>query len=188
MSLINDALKQAREKQLTHPPAPGPGAQLRAPEPASSESPGTWLTLPSFVYLALLLTFLLLGVVFLRVVTRRLPVKAAPLSRPIAVATSVPSPERSAAPASGTARSGKGLRAPGTADTGTPAPTVPEYQPAPLKLQAVFYSPTKPSAIISGTTVFVGDRIRDFRVTSIGKDNVTLSRGTETSMLKLEVE
>ena len=55
-------------------------------------------------------------------------------------------------------------------------------KPAPLKLQGVFFS-KKPSALINGRTVFVGDRVREFRVVAITPDKAILTAGGRTNVL-----
>ena len=69
-----------------------------------------------------------------------------------------------------------------------PAPVVEAAppKPAPLKLQAVFYDPARPSAIISGKTVCVGDSVRDFRVVAIGSASAMLVSGSQTNLLTIE--
>ncbi len=57
--------------------------------------------------------------------------------------------------------------------------------PPPLKLQALVYHPTRPTALVSGKTLMLGDRIRDLRVTAIGRDSVTLASTTATNILSL---
>jgi hypothetical protein len=59
-------------------------------------------------------------------------------------------------------------------------------KPAPLKLQAITFNPARPSAIVSGKTVFVGDRFREFRVLKIGVDSITLVNETQTNVLTLD--
>jgi hypothetical protein len=66
--------------------------------------------------------------------------------------------------------------------TYTPAPA---KEVDPLKLQAIFFS-TRPSAIIGGRTVFIGDKVADFKVTKIDQQTVTLlTSGGETKVLRL---
>jgi hypothetical protein len=55
-----------------------------------------------------------------------------------------------------------------------------------LKLQAITFNPARPSAIVSGKTVFVGDRFREFRVLKIGVDSITLVNETQTNVLTLD--
>jgi hypothetical protein len=54
-----------------------------------------------------------------------------------------------------------------------------------LKLQGVVYNPRRPSAVISGKTLFIGDRIRDFRVVAISQESVTLTGAGQTNVLSL---
>jgi hypothetical protein len=58
-------------------------------------------------------------------------------------------------------------------------------KPAPLKLQGIVYDPKRPSAVINGRTVFVGDRIRQMRVIAITADTATLVDSSHTNVLSL---
>jgi hypothetical protein len=177
MSATNDAVKQPAEVRLSHPPPPpGDTRTFQRATTDSSESPAVGLSLPSFVYMAVLITFLLLGIVGLRVITHRIQVRAAtPPPVPAAATTS----ESPAQPTTDVTTRSTDPANPGATTLVVPPP------PPPLRLQAVFYSPTKPSAIVSGSTVCVGDRVRGYHVVAIGKDSVTLSSPTETKVLRV---
>jgi hypothetical protein len=55
-----------------------------------------------------------------------------------------------------------------------------------LRLQGIFYSSTKPSALVNGKTVFVGEEISGWRVTAIEPKNVVLQHANgETNILAL---
>ena len=54
-----------------------------------------------------------------------------------------------------------------------------------LKLNGIFYQKTKPSAIINGKTVFIGDEINGVKVISIEPDTVTVQFYDETRILKM---
>jgi hypothetical protein len=56
---------------------------------------------------------------------------------------------------------------------------------APLRLQALVFNPTRPSAMISGKTLFVGDRLGDLRVVAINKDSAILIGAGQTNVLTL---
>jgi hypothetical protein len=43
-----------------------------------------------------------------------------------------------------------------------------------LRLQGISYNPTRPSAIINGNTLFVGEKVADWTVTAISNESVTL--------------
>jgi hypothetical protein len=66
------------------------------------------------------------------------------------------------------------------ADAATTTP-----KPSALKLQSIVYSPTRPSALINGRPLFIGDKIREFRVAAIEQDTVTLVGGGQTNTLTL---
>jgi len=73
------------------------------------------------------------------------------------------------------------------AQTGSTKPTVAEVEPqkpAPLKLQGIVFS-ARPSAVINGKTLFVGDRVREFRVVAITQDTAILVGAGRTNILSL---
>jgi hypothetical protein len=86
-------------------------------------------------------------------------------------------------------REPEGLKAQPDAAPGTAAAAVTNEAAAPtlpaLTLQGVVFSRTRPSAVISGKTVFLGDRVRDFRVMAIGQDSATLVGNGRTNVLRL---
>jgi hypothetical protein len=59
-------------------------------------------------------------------------------------------------------------------------------KPAP-KLQAIVYNPRNPSATINGKTVFVGEKVGEWKVAAIDKESATLVglSGGETNILRL---
>jgi hypothetical protein len=65
--------------------------------------------------------------------------------------------------------------------TNPPAPLPPA-----LKLQMVLFSPSRPSAMINGKTVFVGDRIADARVVAITQTTVSVLQDGQTNVLSLD--
>jgi MSHA biogenesis protein MshK len=81
--------------------------------------------------------------------------------------------------------------------TPPPAPTIvtqviviatnpPVPLPPALKLQMVLFSPSRPSAMINGKTVFVGDRIGDARVVAITQTTVSVLQDGQTNVLSLD--
>jgi hypothetical protein len=64
---------------------------------------------------------------------------------------------------------------------GPPAPA-----PALLKLQSIVFNPRRPSAMINGRIVFIGDHIRELRVMAIHRDDVLLVGAGNTNLLSLE--
>jgi hypothetical protein len=190
MSLINDALQRAKTVQQIHPPAVA-DLPLRPIEPAQQQTRGLGLVLP-----ATLATVLLAGIFSWWLLNHashaaKAPETTTPAPAPVPAvapakaieptATTVNKtiePATAPVPASASAHEG-------AAGNGTIA-TVEVAKPAPLKLQAITFNPARPSAIVSGKTVFVGDRFREFRVLKIGVDSITLVNETQTNVLTLD--
>jgi MSHA biogenesis protein MshK len=61
----------------------------------------------------------------------------------------------------------------------------PQPKPAPLRLQAIVFNPKRPSALISGKTLFLGDKLGDARVVAIDRESATLVGGGRTNVLSL---
>jgi hypothetical protein len=66
-----------------------------------------------------------------------------------------------------------------------PVAEPPPPKPAPPKLQAIVYRRTRPSAMISGKTLFVGDKFGDWRLVAISEESATLVGGGLTNVLVL---
>jgi hypothetical protein len=186
MSLINEALKRAREV----PVAPAPELHFRPVEqpPAARRTVG--LMLPVVVALVALLALFLVWQISHRSRSNDQQLTAAPVADPSPAAVSVPptdssqaQPARPAAPTA-TAPASESVAAAASTNSDTAAEP-PPLPPPPLKLQGVVYDPKRPSALISGRTVFVGDRIRDFRVVAISADSATLMGAGQTNVLSL---
>ena len=56
-----------------------------------------------------------------------------------------------------------------------------------LKLQGIFFGHSRPSAIINGKTVYVGDILDKARIVAIQPKSVTVEMGGETNILKLKL-
>jgi len=63
------------------------------------------------------------------------------------------------------------------------APPPPKLPP--LRLQAIVFDPKRPSAMINGKLVFIGDRLRDLRVVRIDQESATLVGAGLTNVLTL---
>jgi hypothetical protein len=148
MSLINDALKQARQ---TPPPAVSHPRPIFRSERAYGTPTGFWVVSGLLVLLIVGVTFLLGWSVSDHAVRdiATAPVDEAfkpavvEIPRPVAPAPVTNPPEEAAV---------------------TPLPV----------LQGIFYSPTSPTAIVNGKTVGVGNMIGEYRVKAISKSAVTL--------------
>ena len=156
MSLINDALKRAREQQKNPPPGVPP---LRPFEPRKSGDAPEWI-LPSVIIFLIVAACFLIGFAMAnRTVTQieHAPEAAAVTQEVEAVSAPI-------------------IREPTNAE--------PEIQAPVFRVQGIVYDPVRPWAIINGKTVFVGDHVDNFRVKIITKNTVTLQAadGSETKL------
>jgi hypothetical protein len=192
MSVMNDSLSPAsgvvagtRSVSISH-------LELRPGGHATGHRRGVRLTLPAVVYVTLLLAILVLGVVWLRTLNNRIqtgavsPAPAEPVAT-LRMEPARPTPVKPVAVAApvGSVSTPVAASPAGAADPSAAAVEAVPEEPVPLRLQAVFFNPARPSAIISGKTVFVGDRCRDYRVTQIQPNSATLAKGAESLVLKL---
>src|SRR5258706_9109767 len=187
MSLINDALKRAKQSQSPAAPPSAPHLQFRPVEPGPTVRRGVGLLLP-----AVLALIALVGLLFVwelahkngstnpqpELVARAAstPPTAAPLaaSQPSSVPETAPAAPAVAAPDPVEA-------APSSVADEPPVPP----KPAPLRLQGIVFNPARPSAMINGKTVFVGEKVGEFRVGAITKNSATLISGSQTNLLEL---
>ena len=210
MSLINDALKRAKQAQESAdclPPVP----PLRPVEPAqTSVRHSLGVLLPIALAVVALLGLMLFWVLWKKEGSGTTPQNVAPITvsartpaaEPVSVPTETatgastslsgiaPNHSENAVAANVTANASVTnpvSSTPGSNETNRleaqePAPP----SPPPLKLQSIVYSPKRPSALINGRVLFVGDRIRDFRVTAIHREDVVLTGGGHTNLLSLD--
>jgi len=209
MSLINDALKRAKQAQKQDPPPAVPGAPLRPAEIAARRAPTVgilWLLLGALLLgvTAAVLFFLVLrgGKTGAPTIAQRntppataTPVKPAPPAEPIKspAVTAAPKPAPISPPAEPPVVTTPAPPAPTTAPV-TPAETTPlTNAPAPVvvaapalpKLQGILYRSDRPSALLNGKTVFVGSRSGEFQVVAITQESVTVVRAGTTNVLSL---
>jgi hypothetical protein len=147
MSLINDALKQARKAPPRNTPSALPPLQPIADE---SSPVAAWLV-PAVVIILIVAAIFFIGWAVAHHAVRTIV----------------------AAPAAGATQSVAEISLPVV----TPRPVEPPpplNPPDAPKLQGIFYSTTAPSAIVDGKTIRPGDQFGPYRVKSISKFNVTL--------------
>lgn len=153
MSLINDALKKAKQSQSQTPPAGGPPLTPVEPPPSRGGGP-VWI-----LWLAVVL-FVAATVLFFRhsgktemnsIVATNAPEPA------IAVTEPAPAPVQTNSPAA----------------PATNAVEVVERLP---KVQGIFYDPGKPWAIVNRQTVHQGDQIGKYKIKTISRDSVSFQR------------
>lgn len=149
MSLINEALKRAGQKPVSPPSASETAAGLRPAE----ERPHGFPVLTLFI---VLIPLIATGLWFL---VKGLQMK----DQPVAVDP----------PPTIAARTMREPPAPVAVQT--PPTNAPSVPPSPAyKLQGIYWRPAKPSAVVNGKTVYIGDRVETARVTAIDQESVTL--------------
>ena len=158
MSLINDALKRARESQRNNPPSGAP--PLPPVESPARGGTGWILAAAAILFLAAACLFIgpfLFGDKAAPVAATNAPGITAP---PPAEAAPEPAPVTNALP-------------PPATNTNPPV-AAPVEQP--LKLQGIIFNASRPLAIVNGKAVNVGDRVGDYQVKQILKTSVVFQR------------
>jgi len=158
MSLINDALKRARESQQKNPPAGGP--PLMPVKTRRLRRDMDWI-FPALIILLIIAACFFLGLAMTnRTVTKIVNVPEAVVTQQAeTVVAKEPMPE-----------------------TNTPVAPAPDLP----RLQGIFYDPVHPSAIMDGRSVSIGSRVGDLRVKEISKYTVTLE-GTNGFLQKINL-
>jgi hypothetical protein len=159
MSLINDALKRARESQQKNPPSGVP--PLPPVESPARDGTGWILAAAAILFLAAVCLFIgpvLLGHKAPPSASAKAPEISTP---PPAEAAPEPAPLTNALP-------------PQATNTNPPPPESPVEQP--LKVQGIIFNATRPLAIVNGKAVNVGDRVGDYQVKQILKNSVIFQR------------
>jgi len=216
MSLINDALKRAKEAQGRAPAPPSTQMQFRPVEPAQRARHGLGLLLPAALAFAAVLALFCVWQwaqertsAEPREARARTP-RAAPAATPsppvapssaaVAEAAQASSPtEPSPRPdavtevanlipvaAPTTPASPPLVQEQESSDTSSAATASPPLpKPTPLRLQAIVFNPKRPSVLINGKTLFVGEKLGDARVVAIDQESATLVGGGKTTVLTL---
>jgi len=197
MSLINDALKRAKQAQQENA-TPPPDLPFKAAEPLQQRSSG----LPLLPVAALIVAVLLGGVFIFIALQKRnaapqvvnatqTELSPAPTLTSAATPTSAnPAPGVSGQPATTTTTAtpttsvGQDTAPNSTADSSpastpdAPVAAAPEPpKPVVPKLQGIFYNPSRPAAVMNGKTVYVGSRAGDAR--RLSGNGVPVSRSSE---------
>jgi len=175
MSLINDALKRAKDAQQNSPPPRAPAPQLPPAAVAPVEKSGVWMTVP------LIIVVCAIAGLFFVWQNRQKTAAREPAAEPKPAAP-IPVVSQPKPPVQPVAISTPAPVAPAPK---TPVP-VPIASAPPLKLQAIFFAPGRSTAIINGKTVRVGNTFRGYRVMAITESSATLASGTETNVMTLD--
>lgn len=169
MSLVNDALKRAKEAQKENPP-PTPPLELRPVQPAQEGRPASPMLFVGAVLGLVVMVglggLLLWGVTQQRNQSLQVEAKPAPVETPVKV-----EPPPASTPEEAMTN---------TLPAAVVEPPLPEF-----KLQGIFFNPRSPSAVVNGRTVYVGDRVEGFRIHLITPTAVTLGNATHTNVLSL---
>jgi cytoskeletal protein RodZ len=226
MSLVNDALKRAREAQQQAPVSNLSGPQLRPAEPAPPTRHGVGMMLPvALGIVAVLILFLVWRFsqqggstgpsaprpeFVVENSSVRAPATPAveskdagensaqpPAARkvqeggalnPISPAPALPKESKAQASSTTNPPAPAVAVPPGTAPVSTNAAGLADVvppKPAPPKLQAIIFNPSKPSVVISGKALFIGERFGEFRVAAIDQESATLVGAGQTNVLTL---
>jgi hypothetical protein len=167
MSLINDALKRARQSQQKNPP----GGPLLFPAEIKTRGGIGWF-LPTVIVALVVAAGIFIALALARR-TPPSPVAAAPAisatQQIVSTSISTPAPASNAPLAASMTNAASTNKA--SISNSIPPPPPPPPEP---KLQGIIYDPAKPWAIVSGKTVYVGDFVSEFRVKEITKNSITL--------------
>ena len=204
MSLINQALKRAQEAQTAqaqNPHAPQPTLHFRPAETAPRARHALGFMLPiGWTLVALLLLFVIWqaiqkdGSPQIAARAPQLTASANPSGSQSGQLPATPAPQTAprvepAAPAAAEPATASVTDEPAPASV-TPAvipqAPPPPPKPAPPKLQGIVWNPRRPSALISGKTLFIGDKFGDLKVSTIDQESATLVGGGQTNVLTLE--
>jgi hypothetical protein len=203
MSLINDALKRAKQAQTTAPPPSAANLEFRPVDPPVARASSHSVMLAATLAVVLLLAILL---IWQMAHNDNTPVKATQPAAPaleITASRAAAAPQKQIEPAPAAIAKERAAPepvkpvavatpavdpAPAPVAAPAAAPSVqvepPPAKPAP-KLQSIVFSPTRPSAMISGKVLFVGDKFGEWRVAAIDQESATLVGAGQTNVLIL---
>jgi hypothetical protein len=174
MSLINDALKRAKEaQQKSIPPVASP-----TPVPPTAMPPmkvwrkrrdWSWI-LPVLTTLLILAAFFVFGLAMARRAVKTIvTVPEVSTTQPVETVVAAPLPSAPAPPP------------PEAVVPATINNTATTEAPEPPRIQGIAYDPVHPWAIVSGKTVFVGDSVNGMRVIAISRHSITLAGNGQTN-------
>lgn len=213
MSLINDALKQAKQAHEQKPAPQFHGAPLHThpvTKPKSALMPVLLGVAALFVVLIAVIAMLLVKTFNVSAktvsvatsqpaapvarVAEPIPVAATPAAVSLAASESQPTalqpqvvPAASGEPATQSLPVTTTVDSPAPPATATVAATETAVESTPnAHLQGILYNPTRPAAIINGRTMYVGERLKDIRLVDVTPESATVLWNEQTIELTLE--
>lgn len=197
MSLINEALKRAKQQTAAPPKLPAPKLEFKSADNSGNpESRMSWPTPVGLAMIALLAGVLVWHYGF-NTAQPETEVRARTAATPGELATPEPP---SGVPMVEAAKAAKATIAAvhqaamsnaqdvASAALATPVTNAVAAVPEPpaLKLQGIVFSPTRPSVMINGKTLLPGEKVQGFTVTKVGANFAVLSDGKKEVRLTLE--
>lgn len=207
MSLINDALKRARQAQQKQPASLVPGTSLRPVDGARTKSFGRGLL---FGIVVVVLVAIAVGVWLIanyrdakpvpvtgtKQEATSTPLAQAPAPKPAQTSTQPASkpiepPQASvpvvtsASPAQPASNATPVAKPSAPTSTAAVEATVARQTIAWPKLQGILYRPDHPSALLNNKAVSIGEHSGEFLVVAIDRQSVTLARAGQTNVLRL---
>ena len=167
MSLINDALKRAKNAQQKD--APPSGARPMLPVETHREERDFNLFLPVLIILLVITAIFFISLSLADHTEKK--IANAPMVHATQQVETVEAPMPDPNAVIGRA----------AVNTNTPAPPPPP--PVPIQIQGIVYDPVRPWAIVNGKTVYIGDLVNGKRVTAIARSTITLVGNGETNTL-----
>lgn len=210
MSLINDALKRARQAQQEGQPASELPTHVPPIEPAQHARHNLTLILPAMLAVAAMLILFVIWEAAQRshpaeakqtgrqnevAANTRADLPPASLPAPTSTKIAQPNPPPAVTKVASVTTAPSALATTNSAVSGNqenantnsanaPAEAI-VPKPAPLRLQAIVFDPTRPSAMIGGKTLFIGDKLGELRVIAIDRESATLAGSGQTNVLAL---
>jgi hypothetical protein len=209
MSLINDALKRAKQAQPPAAPSHTTQFHFRPVDHNQTARHGFGVMMPvAFALVALLVLFLVWQLAQQNIANRQAataqrseliaraasPTTIAPPVPAAVPATPAPSAAEPTTPAPGVNEQPTApapsepatATTPAVADATPPVPEAPPVPPKPtLRLQSIVFNPARPSAMINGKILFVGDKVGDYHISAITQTSATLFNSSQTNTLEL---
>ncbi len=186
MSLINDALKRAKEAQRENTPS---GVSPMRPVEVKRQERDFSLVLPVVIIFLIVAAFLFIGLAMARHTINNTDKKIAvaptmTVSQPVAAAVApAANPPPAVLPATNPPAPAAPVSAPAPPAEVVSPPAILTEPPKPTLVQGIAYDPVHPWAIINGKTVYVGDFVNGLRVAAISRNSVTLVGNGQTNAL-----